>query len=149
MALVAVHGENTFHIGDLVRVHQKVQEESPPAGEAGKTRIQVFEGTVIAIRGEGENRTFTVRRIGVGGVGVERIFPLYSPLLEKVEVKARGSVRRAKLYYLRRKSAHEIAEITRKHHRARHVAKPPRRSRSKSKIKKLKTDNRNLTTGNR
>lgn len=132
MALVAVHGGGTFHIGDIVRVHQKIQEE-------GKARTQVFEGMVIAIRGERENKSFTVRRIGAGGIGIERIFPLYSPLIERVEVKAEGSVRRAKLYYLRGKTSHEVAEITRKHHRGREVAKPPKKFKSKAKAKKIKT----------
>lgn len=128
MALIAVHDGGTFHIGDIVRVHQKIQEE-------GKTRTQIFEGMVIAIRGEGGNKSFTVRRIGTGGIGIERIFPLYSPLIERVEVKAKGAVRRAKLYYLREKTSHEVAEITRQHRRAREVTKPLKRSKSKSKSK--------------
>lgn len=132
MALVAVHGGGTFHIGDIIRVHQKIQEE-------GKIRVQIFEGMVIAIRGEGENKSFTVRRMGIGGIGIERIFPLYSPLIERVEVKAEGSVRRAKLYYLREKTRHEVAEVTRKHRRGREAAKPPKKFKSKSKSKKIKT----------
>jgi len=62
-----------------------------------------FQGVVIAIRGRGENKTFTVRRIGAAGVGIEKIFPLSSPLLTKIEIKKKGDVRRAKLYYLRKK----------------------------------------------
>ncbi len=83
-----------FVPGDIVRVHQKIQE-----GE--KTRIQVFEGVVLAIRGRGENRTFQVQKM-VGDVAVERIWPLMSPLIEKVEVKAHAKkrVKRAKLYNL-------------------------------------------------
>lgn len=127
MALFLVHNTQEFHIGDVIRVHQKIQEDE-------KTRTQVFEGTVIAVKGEGPNKTFTVRRIGAGGIGVERIFPLLLPLIEKVEVKARGSVRRAKLYYLRGKTATEIAEITKKYHRAGKQAKP-----RKPRTKKLKT----------
>jgi len=82
--------------GETVRVHVKVVE-----GE--KERTQIFEGTVIAISGSGNRATFTVRKMSYG-VGVERIFPLHSPRVEKVEVVSRGKVRRAKLYYLRQRS---------------------------------------------
>ena len=82
-----------FRPGDTVKVHAKVVE-----GE--RERIQVFEGVVIRIRRGGVNSNFTVRRIS-HGVGVERIFPYYSPLVDKVDVVRVGSVRRAKLYYLR------------------------------------------------
>lgn len=82
--------------GETVRVHVKVVE-----GE--KERTQVFEGTVIRISGKGSRETFTVRKISYG-VGVERIFPLHSPRIDKIEVVARGKVRRAKLYYLRERS---------------------------------------------
>jgi large subunit ribosomal protein L19 len=82
-----------FSVGDTVKVHVKVRE-----GE--KERIQVFEGIVISRRGGGVNASFTVRKIS-DGVGVERIFPLHSPILDKVEVSREGRVRRAKLYYLR------------------------------------------------
>lgn len=77
-------------------------------------RIQVFEGITIAIRGEKRNKSFVVRRIGNAGIGIERIFPLFSPMIEKVEVKAKGFVHRSKLYYLRTKSAREVAEVTKK-----------------------------------
>lgn len=99
-----------FHIGDTVRVHYKLIEKEKAAGKAKKDaketlreRLQVFEGLVIAIKNREENIMFTVRRIGVGAVGVERIFPLNSPWIRKFEVKRRGDVRRAKLYYLRDK----------------------------------------------
>lgn len=82
--------------GETVRVHVKVVE-----GE--KERTQVFEGIVIRISGKGNRSTFTVRKISYG-IGVERIFPLHSPRIEKVEVVSRGRVRRAKLYYLRERS---------------------------------------------
>lgn len=85
-----------FVVGDDVRVHVKIKD-------GDKTRIQVYEGTVIAIKGGGATATFTVRKMSFG-VGVERIFPVYSPSLDKVEVKTRHSVRRAKLYYLRERS---------------------------------------------
>lgn len=82
-----------FKVGDTVAVHVKVKE-----GE--KERIQVFQGLVIRRRGGGVGETFTVRKIS-SGVGVERIFPVQSPLVTKVEIKSRGYVRRARLYYLR------------------------------------------------
>ncbi|MBO4693355.1 MAG: 50S ribosomal protein L19 [Clostridia bacterium] len=80
-------------IGSTVRVHVRIKE-----GE--KERIQVFEGTVIAKNNSGISETFTVRRISYG-VGVERVFPLHSPIVAKVELVRKGKVRRAKLYYLR------------------------------------------------
>lgn len=82
-----------FAPGDSVRVHVKVRE-----GE--KERIQIFAGVVIARRGGGARETFAVRKIS-SGIGVERIFPLHSPVIDKIEVDRKGAVRRAKLYYLR------------------------------------------------
>lgn len=82
-----------IEIGSTVRVHIKIKEGS-------KERIQVFEGTVIAKKHGGVNETFTVRRISYG-VGVEKVFPVHSPNVVKVETVRRGKVRRAKLYYLR------------------------------------------------
>src|SRR5947207_4104662 len=84
-----------FNVGDSVRVHTKVVE-------GDKERIQVFSGVVIGMRGRGLNTTFTVRRISYGE-GVERVFPLHSPRVEKVEVERHGNVRRAKLTYLRKR----------------------------------------------
>jgi large subunit ribosomal protein L19 len=85
-----------FGPGDTVRVHLKVVE-----GE--RQRIQVYEGVVIARANGGLRETFTVRKIS-GGIGVERIFPVHSPMIAKIEVVRRGRVRRAKLYYLRKRS---------------------------------------------
>ena len=85
----------TFNVGDSVRVHTKVVE-------GDKERIQIFSGVVIGRRGRGLNSTFTVRRISYGE-GVERVFPVHSPRVEKVEVERRGDVRRAKLTYLRKR----------------------------------------------
>jgi len=82
-----------FAIGDTARVHLKVKEGS-------RERIQVFEGTVIAMKHGGIEETFTVRRISYG-VGVEKVFPYHSPIIQKIEVIRHGKVRRAKLYYLR------------------------------------------------
>lgn len=80
-------------IGDYVKVHLKVKE-------GNRERIQVFEGTVIAIKGSGLKETFTVRRISYG-VGVERILPVHSPKIDHIDVVRKGKIRRAKLYYLR------------------------------------------------
>jgi len=82
-----------FRPGDTVRVHVKVKE-------GDKERIQVYEGVVIRRRRGGASATFTVRKVSYG-VGVERIFPVESPIVEKIEIKSRGHVRRARLYYLR------------------------------------------------
>ena len=85
----------SFEIGDTVRVHVKVVE-----GE--KERIQIFEGSVISRKGGQNSETFTVRKVSYG-VGVERIFPIHSPIVTRIEVVRQGKVRRAKLYYLREK----------------------------------------------
>lgn len=85
-----------FRAGDTVRVHVKVTE-------GARERIQVFEGVVIARKNGGLSETFTVRKIS-SGVGVERIFPLHCPSISEIEVKRLGKVRRAKLYYLRKRS---------------------------------------------
>jgi large subunit ribosomal protein L19 len=82
-----------FNSGDTITVHYKIKE-------GNKERIQQFRGTVIQRKGEGVTRTFTVRKMS-GAVGVERIFPLTSPFIEKIEVNKHGHVRRAKIYYLR------------------------------------------------
>ena len=96
-----------FRAGDTVAVHYKIKE-------GDRERIQVFEGVVIAKKGGGASETFMVRKVSYG-VGVERIFPLNSPLIDKIEVKRQGKVRRAKLYYLRglSKKASRIKERSR------------------------------------
>ena len=82
-----------FRAGDTVKVHVRVVE-------GNRSRIQIFQGVVIRLQGSGIGRTFTVRKVSFG-VGVERTFPLHSPIFEQIEVVTRGDVRRAKLYYLR------------------------------------------------
>ena len=82
-----------INVGDTVKVHVRIKE-------GDKSRIQIFEGTVIAKKHGGINETFTVRRVA-HGCGIERVFPVHSPVVEKVEVVRSGKVRRAKLYYLR------------------------------------------------
>src|SRR3989344_9090765 len=111
-----------LHIGDTIRVHYKLIEHEKVAGktkrevkEETRERVQVFEGIVISMKGSGDNTMFTVRHMGAGAIGVERIFPLISPWIRKIEVKKKGEVRRAKLYYLRGrqgKSATRINEGT-------------------------------------
>ncbi len=82
-----------FNPGDVIKVHVKIKE-------GDKERVQIFQGTVIQLRGIGANRTFTVRKTSAG-IGVERIFPLHSPNVAKIELITKGKVRRAKLYYTR------------------------------------------------
>ena len=95
--------------GDTVRVHQKIQDK-------GKTRIQVFEGLVLARKhGNEPGATFTVRKVS-SGVGVEKIFPLYSPNIDKIEIVKRAKVRRSKLYYIREKVNREIKRQMRRMH---------------------------------
>ena len=93
MANQATHKDITFHVGDTVAVHQTIKE-----GE--KSRIQIFEGVVIAIHAK-DDPTFVVRKIATGAIGVEKIFPMHAPVVVKVEVKKTSFSRRAKLYYLR------------------------------------------------
>lgn len=98
-------GEQPIHIGDTIRVHTKVLEGT-------KSRVQVFEGILIRLRGRGENKTFSVRRIGAGGVGVERTWPLNSKSIVKIEIKKKTTgVRRSKLYYLRDLTGKEAVRV--------------------------------------
>ena len=84
-----------FNVGDTVQVHSKIQEEE-------KTRIQMFEGIVIGKKGKGATKTFTVRRVS-HGEGAERTFPVNSPNIDKIKIVTKGRVKKAKLYYLRKK----------------------------------------------
>ncbi|MFC1732251.1 50S ribosomal protein L19 [candidate division KSB1 bacterium] len=96
-----------IRVGDTVRVWQKIEEK-------GKTRLQAFEGLVLARKhGNEAGATFTVRRVS-GGIGVEKIYPLYSPMIDKIEIVKRSKVRRAKLYHIREKVAREIKRQMRK-----------------------------------
>jgi large subunit ribosomal protein L19 len=105
-----------FAVGDTVRVHTKVIE-------GDKERIQVFTGVVIGRRGHGLNSMFTVRRISYGE-GVERVFPVHSPRIEKVEVERKGSVRRAKLTYLRQRLGKGATLVKERDERAAVETKP-------------------------
>jgi large subunit ribosomal protein L19 len=106
MSLEITHKEVSFGIGDKVKVSRRIKE-------GGKERVQIFEGTVLAINNRGVNKSFLVRRIGAQKVGIEMIFPLESPFLEKIEVVKKGTsgVKHAKIYYVRKKSAREIEKI--------------------------------------
>lgn len=95
-----------FSIGDTVKVHFRIVE-------GGRERIQVFEGIVIGRKGKGVRETFTVRKVAFG-ISVERVFPVHSPKIEKIEVAVHGKVRRAKLYYLRGKIGKKSRVKTRK-----------------------------------
>jgi len=120
-----------FGVGDTVAVSQKVVE-------SGKERLQEFEGLVISIKGRDKGKTFTVRRIGVQKIGIERIFPLDSSVIEKVVVVKIGSrgIRRAKLYYTREQSRKEIERIYTRNKRDRSKEKTKPATKSKKKTKK-------------
>ncbi|OGM81070.1 hypothetical protein A2366_02270 [Candidatus Woesebacteria bacterium RIFOXYB1_FULL_33_9] len=106
MALRIKHKEIEFGIGDRIKVFQKIKE-----GE--KTRVAFFDGMVLAIKGETGRKMFTVRRTGEAAIGIEKIFPVDLPTIEKIEVVKNGTrgVKRAKLYYTREKSPKEIDKI--------------------------------------
>ena len=101
-------GMPEFKAGDTVKIHYRIVEGQ-------NQRVQVFEGVCIALKNSGVRRSFTVRKISYG-VGVERVFPMYSPRIEKIEVTRRGRVRRSKLYYLRSRvgKAAKVPELIRK-----------------------------------
>ena len=128
MALKVKINETLFGLGDVVRVTQIVTESD-------KTRNYTFEGMVIAIKGRGEGKSFTVRRIGEAQVGIERIFPLHSSSIKAVEVVKNGmaGARRAKLFYTRNKSKREIDEIFGRSTRKTLVQAITRKSTSKTK----------------
>src|SRR4030043_876003 len=106
MSLIATHNNLSFSVGDKIKVIQKIKE-----GE--KKRLQAFEGLLIGIRGSSENTSIIVRRIGELGIGIERIFPLASPTIEKIEIIKKGvyGVQHAKLYYTRTQSPTQVEEI--------------------------------------
>ena len=86
--------DQIINVGDTVRLHQQIKE-----GE--KSRVQIFEGIIIAVQNEAASRTFTIRRMAANGIGVEKIVPVNLPGLVKIQIKSKGDVRRAKLFYLR------------------------------------------------
>ncbi len=107
MAQNFTYNDQSVSVGDTVRVHQEIVEGK-------KTRVQVFEGIVIAIKNREVNKTFTVRKIASNNVGVEKIFPMMMPSIKKIEVKRRGDVQRSKLYYLRDKVGKAASRVKEK-----------------------------------
>lgn len=138
MALVTKHQDQNFGIGDNVKVSYSVKE-------GDKERTQIFNGIVIAIKGRGKGKTFTVRRIGAQKIGIERIFPIESPNLEKVEVVREGvrGVRSAKLYYLRGKTKRETEKIFK---RAKNKNKKVKSDKTKVEKKKEKSPKKSKTS---
>lgn len=104
MANQLTYKDKTFSIGDMLNVSLKVKE-----GE--KTRLQVFTGLLIAIKGRSENKSFIVRKIGAHGIGVERILPLMSPDIDAITLKQPGTAKRSKLFYLRERTGREALRV--------------------------------------
>lgn len=117
--------------GDTVKVHQLIKE-------GDKERTQIFQGVVIAIKGTQENKTFTVRRIASGGIGVERIWPVVSPWITQVEVVKKGNVRRAKLFYLRKRVGRRATKVKEKLEEKTDKTKPEKSKASKKSTKSAK-----------
>jgi large subunit ribosomal protein L19 len=107
MAIEIMVKNTKISVGDNITVTQLIKE-------GDKTRQQAFKGIVISIKGKADGKTFTVRKIGAAGVGVERIWPVNSPWIEKVEIAQKGNVRRAKLYYLRDKIGKAATKVKQK-----------------------------------
>jgi large subunit ribosomal protein L19 len=130
MALSAKIKDFEFGVGDKIRLHQRIKE-------GDKSRESIFEGIVLKIKGRGVGATLTMRRIGEAGIGIEKIFPLFLPSIEKVVVVKKGieGVRRAKLYYIRKKSPSEIDMIFKKAA----VRRSPKVQKTKKATKKVKT----------
>lgn len=143
MALSIKHKDTEFGVGDRVRVVQKVKD-------GDKTRSQIFEGMVIGIKGKGDNKSFTVRRIGAQQIGVERIYPIKAPSIDEVEVVRKGKrgTRKAKLYFTRGRAKKGIEEIyTRaerreeaKSEKKKATKKPKKKSSKKKATAKKKTE---------
>lgn len=140
MANAVTFDQTNFHIGDTIQISYKLIEKEIVSGKAKREkheevreRIQEFKGIVIAIRGEGNNKTFMVRRIASGNIGVERIFPLNSPWIKNIKVIKSVKIRRAKLYYLRQKSRKEVESLKEK------VTLIEKKAKTEKKKKKVKT----------
>lgn len=133
MALKALHKNVTFAVGDTVKVYQSIKE-------GDKKRLQAFEGMVIGIRGSGESKNFIVRRVGSAQIGIEKIFPLKAPVVEKVEVIKHGlkGVRQAKLYYTRHMSKKEVDKIYQRKAKKERVKADALKSKKTTKTKKRK-----------
>lgn len=133
MAMKLKHNEVEFGVGDLVKVFQRIKE-------GDKSRLSFFEGIVIKISGESTRKTFTVRRVGEASIGIEKIFPVSLPTIEKIEVVKKGlrGVRRSKLYYLREKSPKEI-ELIYSRNKRREAAKLAKNEKVAKKSSRKKT----------
>ncbi len=107
MALNLKYQDQNISVGDTVKVHQAIKDND-------KTRTQIFEGIVIAIRNRGQGQSITVRKIGANSIGVEKILPVHLPDIKKIQIKRKGSVRRSKLYYLRDKIGKAATRIKEK-----------------------------------
>lgn len=133
--------QTQFGVGDVIRVHQRLFEKGTDKKGAEtsetKSRIQIFEGTVIAIRGNGMGKSVVVRRIGSHGIGMEMIFPIMAPTIEKIEIARKGmaGARHAKLYYIRQKSKREIDKIYQRTH-TKELAAEAAKVASKKSVKK-------------
>lgn len=126
--IASIKGE-IVHVGDTVKVFQQITEE-------GKTRTQIFEGVIISIKGKGMGRSFTVRKISTGNIGVERIWPVASPSITKVQRVKEGKVRRSKLYYLRSKTGKKALKIKEKKElKVTKKPKPKIQTKTKTKVK--------------
>lgn len=104
MANTLTYNDQTFSVGDTISVSQKILE-------GDKIRTQIFEGILMAVRGSGNGKSFRVRKIADAAVGVERIWPVMTPMIKKITLKKRGSARRAKLYYLRSRTGKEALQV--------------------------------------
>lgn len=137
MANTTIVKETPIHVGDTVAVYYKIIEHDTESGKTKKEvkektreRFQPYEGIVIAIKGVAENKSFTVRKIGIDKVGIERIFPVISPWIQKVVLKKQGLVKRAKLYYLRNLKKSNIIKTIKEEQ------KPKTQSKKKTKVSK-------------
>jgi len=135
MANRFTYQDQIFSVGDTINVHQTVKE-------ADKTRTQVFTGVVIAIKGSDINKSITVRKIAIGSIGVERIFPLATPIIKKIDKEKSGKVRRAKLFYLRGRKGKQAVKI-------KDVEDKVKKALSKKKSKKLSTTKTKKSTKSR
>ncbi len=141
MAISTTILDQKINVGDRIKVHHKVKE-----GE--KERTQIFTGIVIAIKGNRSGKAFVVRRIASSGVGVERIWPVISPWLQKIEVEKRGKIKRSKLYYLRDrvgKKATRVKTMTKKEEKQKEVKQLEKNSKQEAKNKKEETNKTSKT----
>jgi len=121
MTLKAIINQTEFRVGDTVRIHHQFKDKD-------KTQTQMFEGIVIKIKGRELGKSFTVRKIAANSIGVEKIWPVHSPNIKKIEVKKKGNPKRSKLYYLRQRKGKEAVKV-------KAVKKSPVKKNSSSKKK--------------